>query len=441
LVNFIFGDMMNIKSLAISLAVVSALSLSITGCGEDSNTDDNGGDSSTSTVASISKSYVKLFGTTARDYANSSAYDNSNNLYVVGQTKGNFETSQDSNNYDMFLRKLDSNGNTLCKFQYGTNSDDNANNVVVDSQNNIYVLGQTEDDFDGHSHIGNRDIFIMKFNSSCEKQSSVLLGTTENDDPKGMSIDSNDYIYITGWTDGEINHQTSQGNGDFFITKFDTDLTEIWTAQDGSNGNDWSNDIAVDHKGALYVVGSLDNDIEGETSVRGGEDCFIAKYNTSDGSRMWARNFGSANDSGGTDVATSVAVTSNGDAVVGFQTVADDSGIAYFTAEGVKSWQKGTEGYGGIPVAVGKDDVIYSGESNYGERKTLRKFTKDGSQIWSATMRTYGNFNYMWHSELRYNSNDGYIYVVGATETNFQDPFGADNNHTGSYDAYVMKFK
>ena len=434
---------MKIKSLGMSLAVVAALSLSFTGCGEDDEKS-NGG---TPIQPSLSKSYMKLIGTTARDYANASAYDSSNNLYVVGQTKGDFETAQNSSTFDMFLRKLDSNGNTICKFQYGTDHDDVATNVVVDSQNNIYVTGWTHRDFDGHTYAGGSeykdggDIFVMKFNSSCEKQSSILFGSTYREAPEGMSIDSDDNIYITGWTNGSINNQPFQGYTDFFITKLNTDLTQIWTTQDGSDGYDWSKDIAVDTQGHLYVVGELENDIVGETSVMGGEDGFIAKYNTGDGSRIWARSFGSANDSGGTDQATSVSLTSTGDAVVGFQAVGSDSGVAYFDKDGTLKWRVATVGYSGIPVAVGKDDVIYSGDSDYGQRKTLRKFTKDGTQIWSAQMSTTRMNYYMWHAELNYNPNDGYVYVVGATETNFAEPFQADNNHSGSYDGFVMKFK
>jgi len=423
------------KTKLITISLVTAALISFSGCGEDTDTD------TTTANSSIDISYVRLFGTTARDYANDSAYDSENNLYVVGSTKGNFETAQDSSNYDIFLRKLDPNGNTLCQFQYGSNSDDSADNVVIDSQNNIYVFGATYGDFDGHTHIGNQDIYVMKFNSSCEKQASILIGTTEDDFVSGMSIDSDDNIYISGSTNGLINNQPSQGGTDFFITKLNSDLTEIWTTQDGSNGNDWSEDMAIDNNGALYVVGSIDNDIEGETSVRGGEDCLIAKYNTGDGSRIWARSFGSENDSGGTDAANSVAVNSKSDAVVGYRSVANGSGIAYFSADGVKEWWKETEGYTDITVAVGKDDTIYSGDGSYGGSKTLRKFTKDGEAIWSALMDPVGMLNYMWHKELTYNPNDGYVYVVGATEANFAEPFTSEDALAGSYDAYVMKFK
>jgi len=38
----------------------------------------------------------------------------------------------------------------------------------------------------------------------------------------------------------------------------------------------------------------------------------------------------------------------------------------------VKFWQKKIKGYTSIPVA--KDNVIYLGDSHYGQRKTRRKF-------------------------------------------------------------------
>jgi hypothetical protein len=81
--------------------------------------------------------------------------------------------------------------------------------------------------------------------------------------------------------------------------------------------------------------------------------------------------------------------------------------------------------------------VIYSGDGSYGYKKTLRKFTKDGEQIWSeALVPTWGRA-YMWNADLMYNPNDGYVYVVGAVESNFKAPNDADNNHTGMYDAII----
>lgn len=428
---------MNIKSLGISLAVVSALSLSFTGCGEEG---------AGKTEQTLSKSYIQFIGTDERDFASASAYDSSNNLFVAGITQGRIMDvlSVNAGEYDMYLRKLDSDGNTLCTFQYGTSGDDLTEGIVVDSFDNVYVAGTTSEDFDGQIANGSSDIFLMKFNSSCEKQKTILIGSTEAEGAKGLSIDSDDNLYLTGWTSGSIDSQPKKGDSyaDWIITKLDTDLTQIWTTQDGSNGDDWTEDIAVDNSGSLYVVGSLNNDIEGFTDVKGYEDGFVAKYNTGDGSRIWIQNFGSSNDSGGNDQATSVAVTSSGDAVVGFSFVGIDDGVAYFDKDGAQRWQVGTESLGNIIVGVGKDDTIYSTDNSADYSARIKKHNaQTGEVIWTEVLDPTWSRGYASIEDFIYNPNDGYMYGSGASESNFQDPYGADNNHSGTYDGFIVKFK
>lgn len=439
---------MNLKSFGVSLTVLAVFSLSFTGCGGEGSGSEGGNGNSLS--QSFSTSYIKFIGTNKDDFARASAYDSSDNLYVVGDTKGRIAdiSTVNAGNSDMFLRKLDSNGNTVCTFQYGTAGDDSARDVVVDSANNVYVLGTTDRDFDGVTANGKKDIFLMKFNSSCEKQKTILIGSAEDEDAKGLSIDNDDNIYLTGDTKGSINSQPKKGDyyADWIIIKLNTDLTPIWTTQDGSDGNDWSEDIAVDNNGSLYIVGSLDNDIQGYTDVDGGADAFVAKYNAGDGSRTWIMNFhGTGSDSGGTDVATSVGVTSSGDAVVGFRFSGTgiQGGIAYFNKEdGTQKWIKETNGYCDTSVGVGKDDAVFSANNCGTYSANIKKLNPEtGEIVWSEALDPIWDRGYAWIEDFIYNPNDGYMYGSGASEDNFNDPYGADNNHSGGYDGFVVKFK
>jgi hypothetical protein len=435
---------MNIKSLGISFAVVSVLSLSFTGCGGEENSKDSG---SGTTPQTLQKSYIKFIGTDKRDFASASAYDSQNNLFVAGTTQGRIMdySSVNAGGYDMYLRKLDSNGNTLCTFQYGTSEDDLTAGIVVDSDDNVYVAGTTSRDFDGQTANGSTDIFLMKFNSSCEKQKTILIGSAEAEKATGLSMDQENNIYLTGWSRGSINSQPKKGDSyaDWIILKLNTDLTTIWTTQDGSDGDDWTEDIAVDNNGSLFVVGSLDNNIDGFTDVQGGEDAFVAKYNTGDGSRTWIQNFGASNDSGGTDVATSVDVTSAGDAVVGFRVVSgDNSGVAYYNQNGSQKWKVTTEYYSYITVGVGENDTIYSADNTGSYSTGIRKHNNQtGDVLWTEVLDPIWSRGYAWIEDFTLNPNDGYMYGTGASEDNFQDPYGADNNHSGSYDGFVIKFK
>ena len=54
--------------------------------------------------------------------------------------------------------------------QLGTSSDDNARGVATDSNDNIYVTGYTGGGLDGNTSAGNSDLFVVKYNSSGTKQ-------------------------------------------------------------------------------------------------------------------------------------------------------------------------------------------------------------------------------------------------------------------------------
>ena len=54
--------------------------------------------------------------------------------------------------------------------QLGTSSDDYGDAVEVDSSDNIYVTGHTYGGLDGNTNSGNKDLFLVKYNSSGVRQ-------------------------------------------------------------------------------------------------------------------------------------------------------------------------------------------------------------------------------------------------------------------------------
>ena len=72
---------------------------------------------------------------------------------------------------DIFVVKYDSSGNRQWTKQYGTSAQDIANALALDSSGNIYVTGQTTGNMDGNTKgdASYSDIFLIKLNSSGEK--------------------------------------------------------------------------------------------------------------------------------------------------------------------------------------------------------------------------------------------------------------------------------
>ena len=54
--------------------------------------------------------------------------------------------------------------------QLGTSSADQAYGVAVDSSGNVYVTGNTWGGLDGNTSSGDTDLFVVKYNSSGVKQ-------------------------------------------------------------------------------------------------------------------------------------------------------------------------------------------------------------------------------------------------------------------------------
>ena len=84
----------------------------------------------------------------------------------------------------------------------GSNLDDVGSELALDSLSNIYITGYSKGNLDNKTNSGNSDIFISKYNSDGSKQKTELLGTASDDKGYSVQLDSNNQIYITGYTNG-----------------------------------------------------------------------------------------------------------------------------------------------------------------------------------------------------------------------------------------------
>ena len=194
---------------------------------------------------------------------------------------------------DIFLVKYNSNGTKQWTKQFGSTENDRGLGVTVDSSDNIYVTGYTEGGLDGNTNSGEKDIFLVKYNSSGTKLWSQQLGTPTYEEANGVTVDSSDNIYVTGWTRGGLD--TYLGGDDTFLVKYNSSGTKQWARQFGapsflkksqynsssqmSSSEDKGNGVAVDSQGNIYVTGNTEGGMDGNTNS-GKNDIFLVKYNS-----------------------------------------------------------------------------------------------------------------------------------------------------------------
>ncbi|MFC1525045.1 SBBP repeat-containing protein [Planctomycetota bacterium] len=223
-----------------------------------------------------SKSWTRQLGSPNNDCTFGVAIDSSGNIYVAGATDGGLDGNPSAGKYDIFVVKYDSAGIKQWTRQLGTSKDDYATDVVTDSSGNIYITGWTDGDFDGNTSAGGQDILLVKYDSAGIKQWVKQLGTSKNDQAFRMAIDISDNIYVVGRTSGKLDGNISAGFSDFLVVKYDSDGIKQWTRQTGTNNLDKARGVAVDSSGNIYVVGSVQN----------GWDTLVIKYNSA-GTKQW----------------------------------------------------------------------------------------------------------------------------------------------------------
>jgi Tfp pilus assembly protein PilZ len=230
--------------------------------------------------SSGTKQWTQQLGTSGWDDGQGVTVDSMGNLYVTGETWRGLDGNTNLGGGDPFLVKYNSSGVKQWTKQLGTSSDDYGHGVTVDSSDNIYVTGETSGGLDGNTHSGRNDLFLVKYNSSGTKQWTKQLGTSSRDVGSGVTVDSSDNLYVTGRTEGGLDGNTNSGNNDIFLVKYNSSGTKQWTKQLGTSGQDKGYGVTVDSSDNIYVTGETQGGLDGNTSS-GDADLFLVKYNSS----------------------------------------------------------------------------------------------------------------------------------------------------------------
>ena len=88
-------------------------------------------------------------------------------------------------------------------------TNDYANGVATDSSGNVYVTGGTKGGLDGNTSAGDTDLFVVKYNSSGTKQWTKQLGSSSRDYDYGVATDSSGNVYVSGDTYGGLDGNTN----------------------------------------------------------------------------------------------------------------------------------------------------------------------------------------------------------------------------------------
>jgi hypothetical protein len=171
--------------------------------------------------------------------------------------------------------------------QVGTTGDDKATSIVMDSSGNIVVGGQTAAELVSGERAGDVDVFVRKYTPTGTMLWTHQYGSADEDLGTGVSTDGNDDVYIAGRTEGdfetEANHDPYEETQDVFLAKLageDGDI--VWCDEIGTTMGDHGYCVVADSSGKVHISGCTSGDLYG-TLAGGDFDAFLAAYDAESG--------------------------------------------------------------------------------------------------------------------------------------------------------------
>lgn len=105
------------------------------------------------------------------------------------------------------------------------------------------------------------------------------LGTSSYDGASDVATDSAGNVYVVGSTNGGLDGNTNSGLYDLFVVKYDSAGLKQWTRQLGTSSDDYTTGVATDSAGNCYVAGGTEGGLDGNTNSNSGySDLFVLKY-------------------------------------------------------------------------------------------------------------------------------------------------------------------
>jgi hypothetical protein len=217
---------------------------------------------------------------------------------------------------DIFVQKLDANGNLVWAKQLGGTGYDSGYSIATDPDGNVVVTGyfRSQMDFDPGPGTDNRymygisDAYVLKLDADGNYLWAATMGGTQWDggysvvaNPDGSILVGGDFIGTVDFDPGAgVLNMSSISDSDVFIQKLDANGKLVWVKRMGGLGGSGIAQLRTDAGGNIYGIGTFNNgaaDFDPGTGIATlttdtyKNDIFLFKLDH-DGEFRWAKRLG-----------------------------------------------------------------------------------------------------------------------------------------------------
>lgn len=144
---------------------------------------------------------------------------------------------------DAYVVKIDKNGNRIWHNAFGFRYDEIANQVISTRDGGYITIGTTDSDISNQ-----KDMYVVKIDANGNRQWQYHYGSRENEEGYGI-VEVNDGYVMTGYTKDTKNYDS-----DAYIVKIDKEGNVLWHKRYGGEKDDEARAI-IKVNGGFVVVG------------------------------------------------------------------------------------------------------------------------------------------------------------------------------------------
>ncbi|CAN0237901.1 unnamed protein product, partial [Scytosiphon promiscuus] len=220
-------------------------------------------------------------GTSKTDILYGVSVADNDEIFLAGYTEGDFTTSASSDGADsaFVAIKLDPNGTEMWRWQDGPAAGSGElTAAAATADGGVVLVGWAQGDWAAPS-AGSVDFAAVKLGPDGQEVWRWQDGTTEDDQLKAVSVQSDGDVVIAGSTYGDWDGENAGFTDDFAVITLDGDGQEIWRWQGGSTGDDDMEAVVTDVGGRIALAGYTNGVWEGSESNLGSNDFVVVVLN------------------------------------------------------------------------------------------------------------------------------------------------------------------
>jgi hypothetical protein len=405
----------------------------------------------------------ECIGTTENEYAHDIVPTSDGGMIIAGYTKTppGVISSTNHGGKDYLIAKLNADGTLSWMKNFGGSMNDEAWGVAEVGGGEYLIIGSSySDDGDITDHIGSTefaDMWVLKLNDDGNIIWQISYGTEGDDTGADVAYNSNHRIIIGG-TVSEVGQNVSEivGGSDYWIAELDNNGNIQWESVYGGIGNEKMQELVCLPNNDMYLGGTSYS--FGSSAFDG--ESYIIKVNQ-DGDQLWDLNVGSTSDNGIGSIGK-ICLNEEGGILLSYQSSLLSDGLncdahgsflfAEISADGelLSNWCFGGDGVDKSTAMCADNDgmkwMVGTTNSNSGDVNPPTGYEDNESNIWLAKCDENGDL--LWNQSIggpemesavsMFMNSNGKIYLIGNTNSSTEEVVGQHDNSSGTFDIWFV---